>query len=105
MTNQAFIADNDLGYAQIIVSSSAMYANAGKYGGSIISGIPVGTSFLRVTCEGNPIRWRADGTAPTAAIGKPLAVGAELIFSEAQLPGLQFIAQSGSSTIDIVALG
>jgi hypothetical protein len=32
-----------------------------------------------LTCEGNAIRWRADGTSPTATVGTRMAAGDTLI--------------------------
>lgn len=105
MPNQAFISDNDLGYAQLSVGSTPIYAKAATYGGAALSGIPTGTNILRVYAEGQAIRWRADGVAPTATVGKPLATGSEMVFSEAQFQNLQFVAQTGTATVNLQASG
>jgi hypothetical protein len=44
--------------------------NAGSIGT-----IPIRTTQAIITCEDNAIRWRADGTAPTAAVGTLMNVG------------------------------
>ena len=40
------------------------------------------TGFF-VTCEDNPVHWRADGTPPTATAGHLLAAAGELSFYDA----------------------
>ena len=62
---------NPLGYQQITSLSAS-------------TGLTVPTTGMQrpvraiITPETQAVRWRDDGTAPTAAIGYPLAVGAEL---------------------------
>ena len=50
--------------------------------------------------ESQAVRWRDDGVAPTASVGYPLAVGAELTY-DGDLKKIQFIEQVASSTINI----
>lgn len=49
--------------------------NAGSIGT-----IPTGTTQAILKCEDNSLRWRADGTAPTASVGKRMDVGDEVLF-------------------------
>lgn len=50
------------------------------------------------------IRYRLDGTAPTAAIGNPLPAGAQLQVNTN--PNLfRFISQSGTATVNVEFLG
>jgi D-serine deaminase-like pyridoxal phosphate-dependent protein len=44
-----------------------------------IGTIPTTTSQAILKCEDNALRWRADGTAPTATVGKRMDVGDELL--------------------------
>lgn len=46
------------------------------------------------------IRWRDDGTAPTAAIGYQLAAGSELAYS-GDLSTFQFIEEAASAEVNI----
>lgn len=67
--------------------------------------IPAGTALAIVTPEVQAVRWRDDGTDPTAAVGYPLAVGVELQYVAAQLPRLKFIEQAASAKINICYYG
>jgi hypothetical protein len=42
--------------------------------------IPTGTTQAILVCEDNAIRWRADGTSPTASSGIPMNVGDVMLF-------------------------
>lgn len=46
------------------------------------------------------VRWRDDGTAPTATVGQPLAVGAELSY-DGDLTKIKLIEQTASAAINI----
>jgi hypothetical protein len=41
--------------------------------------IPTGTTQAILTCEDNSLRWRADGTDPTAAVGNRMDAGDRLL--------------------------
>jgi hypothetical protein len=43
--------------------------------------IPTGTTQAILVCEDNSLRWRADGTAPTASVGHRMDVGDRLILA------------------------
>lgn len=59
--------------------------------------------YALILPETQAIRWRDDGTAPTAAIsgGFPLAVNTPMEY-DGELNKLQFIAQAGTATINVV---
>jgi hypothetical protein len=61
---------------------------------------PAGSTVCYIQPEGNAVRFRADGTNPTASIGTPLAVGAQLV-ETASLAAIRFIPQTGSASLDI----
>ena len=50
--------------------------------------------------ETQAIRWRADGIAPTATIGQPLAVGQELRY-DGDLSTLRMIEQVASAAVNV----
>jgi hypothetical protein len=83
-------SERALGYQQItsLVAATALT-------------IPTGASFCMITPETQAVRWRDDGTDPTAAVGYPLAVGAELRFTAGQLTSLKFIEQAASAKINV----
>jgi predicted hotdog family 3-hydroxylacyl-ACP dehydratase len=53
-----------------------------------------------ITCETQAIRWRDDGVNPTATVGYPLAVGAELRY-DGNLPAIRFIEQTASAVLNV----
>jgi len=68
--------------------------------------IPRGTNFAIIRCTGGDVRWRADGTPPTAGTGYPLYEGEELEYDSVQdLPGLTFIAMEGTPEVSLSYYG
>jgi hypothetical protein len=62
--------------------------------------IPAGATIASVTVEGQPVRWRCDGTAPTASAGSLLAVGSVTVFRINGLSSCQFIQTAATATLD-----
>ena len=91
---QNFSAEKALGYQQITSLSSAAALT-----------VPNGTILAIITPEAQAVRWRDDGTNPTATVGYPLAVGAELRYTAAQFAALRFIEQAASAKLNIVYYG
>jgi hypothetical protein len=56
--------------------------------------------FALIIAEGAPVRWRDDGTAPTASVGMPLPVGVPLQY-DGDLTKIRFIQQSASGILNI----
>lgn len=83
-----------LGYQQIVGIAAATALT-----------IPPGTAFIEVQAETQAVRYRADGTDPTAAIGMPLAVGVREIIGIQNLAALKFIEQTASATLNISYYG
>lgn len=103
MPIQSFVADKDLGYVQVPAGG----ANAAVLISTFFQNgvVPFGTETILMIPEAQAIRWRSDGTAPTAAVGYPLAVGGELRYTMAQFPKLQIIGQVAGAIVNIYALG
>lgn len=96
-----FLAEVPLGYFQPAAVDAATTlvsiigaANAAK-----------GVVLVLVTPQTQAIRWRDDGTAPTAAVGYPLAVGAELRYTGRGISNLQFISQVAGAIVNVVIYG
>jgi hypothetical protein len=53
-----------------------------------------------VVPETQNVRWRDDGTAPTASVGMPIFVGASLSY-DGDLNRIRFIEQTASATLNI----
>ena len=83
-----------LGYQQI---------TAGTLASSTPLTVPANATIAIVQAEAAGVRWRDDGTAPTATVGMILpANGPPMIFSgAAELAAVAFILQSGSPILDI----
>ena len=62
--------------------------------------VPTGATFCVVTCETEGIRWRDDGTPPTATVGMPLQNGASLSYS-GDLTAIQFIQQAAGAILNV----
>ena len=63
---------------------------------------PAGATAAVVIAEGQGVRYRDDGAAPTASVGQPLAAGQPLqILGLAELSAIQFIQQAASATLDL----
>lgn len=69
--------------------------------------VPDGCYFALIQCETNDVRYRDDGTAPTAAIGMRLFAGQVINYTggTAGLKALQFIPVTGSAVLNISYYG
>lgn len=86
-------ADMPLGYQQITSLSAATALT-----------VPAGATIAVVVATTQAVRWRDDGTNPTATVGMPLAVGTERVFTGG-LAALRFIEQTASAAINISYYG
>jgi hypothetical protein len=62
--------------------------------------VPVGATKALIVCTAQAVRWRDDGTAPTAAIGIPLAVNTALEY-DGRLNAIQFFEQVAGAVLNI----
>lgn len=67
--------------------------------------IPAGCSVVMIQAEAQAVRWRDDGVAPTAAIGYPLAVGADLYYESDRLGAIRFIERAGGAILNVSYYG
>lgn len=86
-----------LGYQQITDLSSAA-------GLTVPTLAPDGSNqkptFALIIAETQGVRWRDDGTAPTASVGMPLAAGIPLQY-DGDLNKIKFIQQTASAKLNI----
>lgn len=82
-----------LGYQQITSLSSSTALT-----------VPRGAIVALIQPETQAVRWRDDGTAPTASVGMPLAVGETLPYT-GYLENLRFIEQVASAKLNIAYYG
>lgn len=88
---------SSLGYQQITSLSSAQLLTVpavDKLGNKQQATIAL------ITPETQGVRWRDDGTAPTATVGMPLAAGVTLQY-DGDLTKIQFIEQTASAKLNI----
>lgn len=100
-----YVADNSLGYAQSAAVDASTLVSSLTFGSAGAAGIPSGTQLLLIQPQTQAIRWRDDGIAPTASVGYPLAVGAELRYTARNLAALRVISQTAGAIINVVAYG
>lgn len=86
-----------IGYQQITSLSSAQTLTVPLLDKTGLNQKP---SFALIVAEGAPVRWRDDGTAPTASVGMPLAIGVPLQY-DGDLTQIRFIEQSASAKLNI----
>lgn len=63
--------------------------------------VPSGANYALVVCTGQTVRWRADGTDPTASIGMPLLVGQSLWFDASSISVVEFIETTPSAVLNV----
>ncbi len=83
-----------IGYSQLtsLSASTALTIPTGKSGQ-----LP---TYCVIIAETQAVRWRDDGTAPTASVGMPLATGQPLTY-DGDLTLIRFIEQTGSAKLNI----
>lgn len=62
--------------------------------------VPFGARVAEICVETNTVRYRDDGTAPTATVGMPVAAGVCFQYSGA-LAGITFIQVTSPAVLDI----
>jgi hypothetical protein len=85
------------GYQQITSLSSAQSLTVPDKNPQGSAGTP---TVAIIRCETQAVRWRDDGTAPTASVGMPLAVGDTLVY-DGDLKKIQFIEQTASAKLNV----
>jgi hypothetical protein len=77
-----------VGYIGLAVSSAAV----------ALGTLPSGADRAVVIVEGGPVRWRDDGTMPTASVGMPLKDGDGMNF-DGDLTALRFIRSGATDAV------
>ena len=87
-----------MGYQQIVgaVASTALTVPS-RDPVTGLAGTPIQAVII---CEGQGIRWRDDGVAPTAAVGMPIAIGTVFVY-DGDLTRLRIIQQAATATINV----
>lgn len=85
-----------LGYQQI--SAGTLAASTALTLPTLSPGESVG--YLMVQANGGIVRWRADGTAPTASVGMSIPDGGELNFV-GDITKIRFILSTSAPVLDV----
>ena len=86
-----------IGYQQITDLSTAVGLTVPAIDKTGLRQMP--TIAIITPLTGN-VRWRDDGTSPTASVGMPLAAGVTLQY-DGDLKNIQFIEQAASAKLNI----
>ena len=63
---------------------------------------PAGSRYVLLTAEAQNVRWRADGTAPTATVGQLLKTTDPPLLLDLDGSALQFIAATAGGIVNAV---
>lgn len=67
--------------------------------------VPTGATLALITTEGQSVRWRDDGTNPTATVGQQLLVGQTLVYDSTSIAALRFIQTAATAILDVSYYG
>jgi hypothetical protein len=93
-TTTVFGYERPLGYQQITVTTAIGFTVP-----AVIPGQPIRRAIVQNNTTGT-VRWRDDGTPPTASIGMVLGANQELDYG-GEMTKIQFIVSTGSPILDI----
>jgi hypothetical protein len=88
-------SSSSLGYTQITNLTAAVGLGA----------IPAGVEEVLLQPEAQNVRWRDDGTNPTASVGMRMIADTLYSFSIVQLAQLKFIEETASAKLNISFYG
>lgn len=86
-----------LGYQQIVGAAASTALTVPPRD---MNGLNVDPTFALIVIEGQPVRWRDDGVAPTAAIGMPILPNNALLY-DGDLQNIRFIQTAATATINV----
>ena len=91
------------GYATLIALGSVIplgYQQITSLSASTALTVPASARLALIQAETANVRWRDDGTAPTASVGLVLAAGA-VLFYDGDLTAVRFIETSASAKLNV----
>ena len=105
VTNVRLFLNRSGGYTSTPANAAATTTNGAGSGCTLTvtyqsGGPPENATSALVQAESQAVRWRDDGTAPTASVGSTLAAGDSIVLT-GDLSSYQFIEQSASAKLNI----
>lgn len=76
------------------------YQQIASLSGVVSLAVPSGSLCAVIHAEGQPVRWRDDGTAPTATVGMLIPVNGELRY-DGNLLTIRFIETAASAKLNV----
>lgn len=78
------------------------YIQSSVLSGAFAFTVPTGSMIAIVSVESNGVRYRTDGTLPTATVGMPIASGSSVILCGLDiLTNFTVISQAGTATVNM----
>lgn len=63
--------------------------------------LPAGCNYAVIHAEDKAVRWRADGTDPTASVGSPIPAGGNIPLAMDALAEVRLIETEASATVSV----
>ena len=63
--------------------------------------VPAGSRVALITCTGQNVRWRDDGTAPTALVGMVLKTTDPPLLYDGNLAAIKFFETAASAVLNV----
>lgn len=63
--------------------------------------VPATATYAIIQCETQNVRWRDDGTDPTASVGMMLNVNPDVLIYDGNLRGIKFIEVAASAKLNV----
>lgn len=63
--------------------------------------VPANANYAIIQCETQNVRWRDDGTAPTASIGMKLTPSPDMLVYDGDLKKIRFIEEVASAKLNV----
>jgi hypothetical protein len=86
-----------MGYQQIVGAAAATALTIPTRDNNGTSALP---TMAMIIVEGQSVRYRDDGTNPTASVGMPISIGS-VFFYDGDLKAIRFIQTAATATINV----
>lgn len=101
------VALNASAGSPVVLVSKGYFQQVGLVAAQGLPSLPVDATLAILTVSGQPVRFRDDGTNPTATVGMPIAVGQSYTFkgTNALLAATKLIQTTATATVDVSYYG